>query len=161
MRALPFVALLSVLLLCSWGPPADARASEVGIEDAYVRAVPPGQRVTAAFFVAVNHGNTPHAIVAAESDAAEHTELHEHVHDQGVMRMREVERVEIPAAGRVAFQPGGYHIMLIGLKRALKPGDRIHLTLVLEDGTRIDLEPEVRPIEPHDAARDGHHGMKH
>ena len=140
--------LAGTLLL--WASLASA-ASEVAVEDPYVRAVPPGQPVTAAFFTVVNRGSDPRAIVAAETDAAERAELHEHMHDQGVMRMREVERVVVPARGRVAFEPGGYHVMLIGLKRSLKPGERVDLTLTLDDGSRIRLQPEVRRVQPHRA----------
>ncbi len=151
-------AFMAILL--SWLAVAGAQASEVTIEDPYVRAVPPGQPVTAAFFVAINQGNAPRAIVGAQTPIAERAEVHEHIHDQGVMRMRAVERVAVPAHGRVAFEPGGYHVMLIGLKRALKPGERVHLSLTLDDGTRIALQPEVRRIQPHGGSGHTQHGMR-
>ena len=144
-----------------WAVMHAAWASDVQIQDPYVRAVPPGQRVTAAFFVAVNASTQPRAIVKAQTDTAERAELHEHIHDGGVMRMREVPRVVIPAGGRLAFEPGGYHVMLIGLKRALQPGERIDLTLVLDDGSRITVHPEVRRVQPHGGAAHQHHSTNH
>ena len=70
------------------------------------------------------------------------------------MRMREVESIELPAAGKVALEPGGLHIMLIDLVEALEPGERIDITLILDDGSRLDLRPEIRHHRSIDVGQD-------
>jgi copper(I)-binding protein len=66
--------------------------------------------------------------------------MHRSAMKGGVMSMAPQTRVVVPAHGSVAFAPGGYHLMFIGLRRALKPGDRLSATLLLEGGRRIGAE---------------------
>jgi hypothetical protein len=61
-----------------------------------------------------------------------------------VMSMSPVEAIEVPANGQVELKPGGYHVMLVGLKQDLKVGDIVKLTLVFEKAGRIDVEAEVK-----------------
>lgn len=91
-----------------------------------------------------NGGSEPDALLGATSDAAEHVELHETIRDGDVMRMRPVARLEIPAGTALAMQPGGLHIMLINLKRALRPGDRVPVTLTFAHAAPLSLEVPVR-----------------
>ncbi len=83
-------------------------------------------------------------MLGATSDAAEHVELHETIRDGDVMRMRPVARLEIPAGTALAMQPGGLHIMLINLKRALRSGDRVPVTLTFAHAAPLSLEVPVR-----------------
>ena len=99
------------------------------VNDPYVRAVPPGQPNSAAFMGLVNGTGAPRALVGGRSDVAEVVELHTHTMEDGMMKMRRVERIDLPAGETVTLDPGGLHVMLIGLKRGLKPGDQIDLTL--------------------------------
>jgi copper(I)-binding protein len=70
-------------------------------------------------------------------------ELHRSAIEDGVMRMRQVEAIEVPASGQMRLEPGGYHLMLIGVKRELRNGDRFPITLEFElSGTQV-LEVEV------------------
>jgi hypothetical protein len=91
-----------------------------------------------------NNGSTADRLVGAESDVAEAVELHISEMKGEVMTMRPIEYVEVPANGQAELKPGGMHIMLIGLKRDLKAGEKVALTLVFENGGRIDVEAEVR-----------------
>jgi copper(I)-binding protein len=91
-----------------------------------------------------NHGRTPDAIVSASSDAADAVELHEVVNDAGVMRMRPVPRIEVPAGATVELKPGGYHIMLLGLRGDLKPGATVRVRLSLEKAGSMTVEAPVR-----------------
>jgi len=91
-----------------------------------------------------NTSGTPHSLVAAESPVAKVTELHTHTMQAGMMQMRPVEKIDIPANGVTRLQPGGFHAMLIGLKQDLKPGEDISVTLVFEDGSKTELTAPVR-----------------
>jgi copper(I)-binding protein len=91
-----------------------------------------------------NDGAAPDAVLAVASDAAEKAELHEARHDEGMIRMRPVPRLAIPAGGRVEMKPGGYHIMLLGLTRDLMAGDTVKVTLTLEQAGTLSVEAPVR-----------------
>lgn len=137
----------SATLAFSGGLLAAGAADEVRVAGAYVRAVPPGQPNSAAFMSLSNVGSKPHALVAAQSPVAETLELHTHLVEGGMMKMRRVDRIDIPAGGSVALDPGGNHLMLIGLKRFLKPDQDIELILRYEDQSTQKLQVPVRTIE--------------
>jgi copper(I)-binding protein len=123
------------------------QGAEVAIGDPYVRAVPPGQANSAVFMSLENRSDQDQALVAAESDVSEIVELHTHIEEGGMMRMRQIEKIDVPAGETVILQPGGLHVMLIGLQQALEPGQTIDLTLVFEDGSRMPVQAPVRRIE--------------
>ncbi|MET0378481.1 MAG: copper chaperone PCu(A)C [Spongiibacteraceae bacterium] len=132
-----------------WVNVAGAAPTTLVIRDGYVREMPPAQTVSAAFMTLQNDTAKPIALVAASSDAADRVELHNHRHTASGMRMEKVVRLEIPAKGQQLLQPGGYHLMLLGLKRPLQAGQIIRITLIDEQGrtygasvpvTRIDTE---------------------
>jgi periplasmic copper chaperone A len=120
------------------------------VEDAYASAVPPGQPNSAVFMRIVNRGVASRGLVSGKSDAADVVELHSHTMDEGMMRMRRIERIEIPGQGAVSLEPGGLHLMLIGLKRDLVPGDTLDLTLYLDDGTDLEVKVPVRAVQAMD-----------
>lgn len=104
------------------------------IREGYVREMPPGQSTSAAFMTLVNGGDRPVAIVAATSDVAQTVEIHSHRHENDMMRMEQVKRLVIPAKGQVKLAPGGYHLMLINLKRSLRAGESVGVILLDEEG---------------------------
>jgi copper(I)-binding protein len=87
-----------------------------------------------------NSGSEPDALVSASTDVAQTTELHETTHDGGVMKMRPVKTIPVPAGGKTEMKPGGYHIMLMGLKHDLKPGEKVTVTLKFEHGDETRVE---------------------
>jgi hypothetical protein len=103
---------------------------------------------SAGYLLLRNAGAADDAIVAAETDVAETVELHTVTRDEGVMRMRQVESIPVPAGGEAVLEPGGYHIMLIGITRALEEGDIVPLTLRLESGATLELSAPVRRAPP-------------
>ncbi len=139
-------SLLFGLLFAAAPALAGRAADEVGIHDSYVRLVPHGQEQTAAYFLMRNAGNTGHALVKAMSPAARVVELHTVVHEGGMMKMRPVPRIEVPAGGETKLQPGGLHVMLIGLTRPLREGTSVELTLRFEDGSEKKIAAPVRPV---------------
>ena len=121
-------------------------AGEVTVDSPYVRAIPPGQTISAAFMTLKNTNDSPIDLLKASSDIAEHVELHEHIHDGGMMKMRQVDKISIAANSETTLKPGGYHIMLIGLKKAIKPSDIIDIKLSFSDGSETAIKAEVKKI---------------
>jgi copper(I)-binding protein len=92
-----------------------------------------------------NQGNEADRLLGASSAAAEVVEIHESFMENNVMKMRMLEAgIEIPANGKVELKPGGYHIMLINLAKALEPGTRITVTLKFEKSGDVALDVEIR-----------------
>jgi copper(I)-binding protein len=102
--------------------------------------------VSAAYMLIENRGGAADRLLRASTDAAAVVEIHEtQIDDQGVGRMRPlVEGLEIPANGSVRLEPGGYHIMLMDLRRDLVAGEIVRLTLTFESGKEITVEAEIR-----------------
>ena len=98
-----------------------------------------------AAYMTLKNSGTADKLVKAESDVAGTVELHTVEMVEGVMKMRPVEGgIDIPANGEQVLKPGGFHIMLIGLKQELKPGEKIALKLQFERAGTVDVQAEVR-----------------
>lgn len=137
---------LAMALALATGAAAEGIADKVSVTGAYVRAIPPVVKTTAAFMQLQSSDSTERFLVAAETPAASAAELHMHTMDDGVMRMRHIPHIHLPPNKPVSLGPGGLHIMLFDLKAPLAPGDTIPLTLVFEDGSRKAVEAVVRPV---------------
>jgi len=146
------LALLSGSLL------ADA-AGDISISDAYVRATAPGQANSAAYMKLHNGSMHAYSVVDAEGHAAKAIELHTHVKAGDMMKMRRIDKIDVPAHGDVALKPGGHHIMLIGLKQAANEGDSIHLSLVFNDGSKKMVNVPVKKMQMQMGSQDHQHDM--
>ncbi|MGS2742154.1 copper chaperone PCu(A)C [Halomonas sp. LS-001] len=135
--------ILSTLLFA-----VSANADTLSIDDPYVREVPPGSPATAAFMTLHNSSDTPVSLVAAGNSITEHTEMHNHVEADGVMQMRQIETIEIPAGGETTLAPGGLHLMLIGLESPIRKGDNVSLNLTFDNGETLEFSAPVRPVMP-------------
>ncbi len=147
MRKSAYPAMLLSALLCFSGSLFAAAADQVSAADAYVRAVPPGQPNSASFMTLTNASANDIVLKGAESSAAKVVELHTHTLSDGMMRMRQVEKIDLPAGQSVKLQPGGLHVMMIGLQRDLVPGEQIDLALVFEDGSKLQLKVPVVKLQ--------------
>lgn len=97
-----------------------------------------GGTTSAIYFVLRNRGGEADRLIAARTEVASVVELHLSAIEGGVMRMRQVESIEVPARGEARLEPGGYHLMLIGLNRELKDGDSFGVALEFErTGARV------------------------
>ena len=134
---------LAAAALLSAAAPASAGGALI-VEDARARILLPS-RPGAAWLTIRNSGDADR-LVGAGSPAAARVELHRHIHRDGVMAMRRVEAIDIPAGGETALEPGGNHLMLFGLKTRLAPEDRFPLTLVFEKAGRVAVEVRVAPL---------------
>lgn len=138
-------------------------ADPLTVEEAQVRAVPPGSETSAAFMTLHNTGDKDIALVDASSPAAEVMELHNHEDVDGVMQMRRVSRIIVPAGEAVALAPGGLHMMLIKLTSPLVEGEPVELTLTFDNGESQVVEAPVSRInlDAEDHGQDHGHGHKH
>lgn len=136
MRRLLFVMLLAAL-------PANAADTGIQVTEAWSRATAPQAQVGGGYVTVRNNGDTPDRLVGASSEVAQVVELHEHLHENGVMKMRPVAAIEIPAHGSVAFAPGGYHIMLLNLKAPLAAGRCFPVTLAFEKAGPLTVQLRV------------------
>jgi hypothetical protein len=91
-----------------------------------------------------NESATPDRLTAAASDAAAVVELHRTTMSGGMSRMARVASIPVPARGRTELKPGGYHVMLIGLKKELKVGDRVNVRLTFARGGTVTITAGVR-----------------
>ena len=111
------------------GMAGSARAADIAVEAPFARASAGTAGAGAAYMTLKSAEASADRLTSASTPAAERAELHTHVMEGDVMRMREVDSIEIPAGGTVELKPGGLHIMLIGLKAPLKEGESFPLTL--------------------------------
>ncbi len=121
-----------------------AQTPTVTVRDAWVREPMGGRNMTGAFAIVENTGDTPRAIVAASADVSDKVELHEMKNEGSMMRMSPVSRIDVPAHGQVELKPGSFHVMLFDLKQKAAAGDKIRLTLTLDDGTKVSTDATVR-----------------
>ncbi len=135
------IAVLSIVLSS-----AALANAEVSVQDPWSRATARTATTGAVYFTLVNRNGEADRLVAAASSAAKTVELHTHLEEDGVLRMRPVEGVDVPAAGQVSFRPGGLHVMLIGLRSPLKEGKTVPVTLTFEKTGTVTVEARILPV---------------
>jgi copper(I)-binding protein len=127
------VALLAVR--CSAGP-------AIAITEPYARASIPNGVI---YLTLTNQGSGDDALLSAETEAARAAELHQTtIDEQGIMRMSHISRLPLPPGEPVVLEPGGLHLMLIGLQEGIVQGDTLHLTLNFEKAGPIMIEVPVQ-----------------
>lgn len=156
-------ALAAVVIFSTWGPTAHGHGYTVGaltIGHPWARATVGTSRPGGAYLTVTNKGAEADRLIGAECAIAERVELHRSGMEGGMMRMTPVEAIEVPAGGKVALEPGGYHLMLLGLKQPLSAGTKVPLTLVFEKAGRVAVEVSVEPLGGKGGTKDhkGHGG---
>ncbi|MGH8845858.1 MAG: copper chaperone PCu(A)C, partial [Polaromonas sp.] len=117
-------------------------APDLAVSQAWARPTMPGQDVAAVYLTVTSARGA--ALVGVRSDAAEIVQVHDMTMDGGVMKMRERERLPLPAGQAVRLQPGGtHHLMMLRLKKPLRPGDLVALSLTLVDQTGLETVARV------------------
>lgn len=123
-------------------------AGDVQIKDAWARATAPGQ-VNGSVGVVITSKKDAR-LIAVKSAVAESAEIHTMTMDNGVMQMRQLDYLELPANQPVTLGPGGNHLMLLGLKRPLKEGSTLPLTLTVQYADKktekISTKAQVRSL---------------
>ncbi|WP_431271335.1 copper chaperone PCu(A)C [Dankookia sp. P2] len=136
--------------------PAHAQQQgDIAVSMPWTRAA--GQNGTGAGFLAIaNRGAAPDRLVGASSPVARVTEIHTHIREGDILRMRPVAAVDLPPGGTVTLQPGGFHLMLIGLKEPLIQGRSVPLTLRFERAGEIEVMLAVQPAGARGPMPHGH-----
>ena len=143
---------LGSALLVSFASYAANYAGDIEITGAWTRATAPGQEAAGMdLTITSKHAAT---LVGVSSPSARAVELHSMTSENGMMKMRSVEAIELPAGKRVNLREGGYHLMLNGLKAPLKAGDTVPLALSVKVGrqgmVKIETQAEIKPLTaPH------------
>lgn len=138
-----------------------AALAQVDVSNAWVRGTVPTQTASGAFMVLHAHENAKLVGVSSPVAAAE---LHEMKMEGNVMRMRQVQSLDLPKMQNVELKPGGYHVMLMDLKGQLKKGDTVPITLKIEQGGKVieqKVNAEVRDMTASAASPAGHGDHKH
>jgi len=141
---------------------AASHSEEVGIDvsSAFIRPPLPGRDVAAAYFDLSNTGNSDRLISAASS-ISDAVEIHTHTMEDGVMKMRRVDGVDLPAGETVSFEPGSYHLMMFGANIA-EGTEEVSVTLTYEKAEPVTLMvPLGEPNEKMDMENGEDHGSGH
>ncbi|WP_417657892.1 copper chaperone PCu(A)C [Pseudidiomarina aestuarii] len=124
-----------------------ALAADVEISNAWIKESIPGTENGAGYLTLTNVGTTAITLTGAATEAARAAEIHEHVMNDGMMRMRRVPELAIDVGETVIFRPGSFHVMMFGVKEPFQVGQEIGLELIFSDGDRKAVTAEVRAIE--------------
>ncbi|RJX69756.1 copper chaperone PCu(A)C [Vibrio sinensis] len=140
--------VLSTLLCSSFAQ----ASSDIMTHHAYARATPPNAPTSAVFVTLMNKGAEDRIIISATTPAAGNVELHDVLKDGDVMKMRQIETIDIPANGQVELKPGSFHIMLFDLKKPFVDGDSIDVELTFKNGEKQTFNAPIKKVMA---------GMKH
>ncbi|MEF1291317.1 copper chaperone PCu(A)C [Vibrio sp. M260118] len=144
---------LKALLLASIALSPFAYAnSDIMAHHTYARATPPNAPTSAVFGEFMNKGDQDRYIVSAITDAAGKVELHDVIKEGDVMKMRQVERITVPAKGKAILKPGSFHIMLFNLTKPFTEGDSIDVELTFANGEKHTITAPIKKVMS---------GMKH
>ena len=170
MRKIIFIITAALLAACSGHEGMDhashkseANKMSEGIVISAARVLPPfpGRDTAAGYFEITNHGNTPDRLVSVTSPISPAIEIHNHIEDNGVMKMRQIDGVDLAPGETVIFKPGSYHLMMF--KTALPEDQKnVALTLNYENAEPVTLIVDIEgrendePGSGYGSSHDGH-----
>jgi copper(I)-binding protein len=138
----------------------DAKAGDLVITQAWSRATPVGAKVAGAYLTVENKGTAADRLLGGSGDVAGRVEIHEMAMDNGVMKMRPLDKgLDIDPGKTVKLAPGGLHLMLLDLKTQFKQGDKVPVTLEFEKAGKVQLVLDVQGVgaqAPGGEHSDGH-----
>ena len=143
-RCVAALALLASVATAQTPPVIGANA--LVVQDAWVRATPPGADIAAAYMTLRNAGTTPITVTGVASPIAGHAMIHETKVEGGQSKMRPHEQLAIAPGATVKLQPGGLHVMMHDLKQPLTVGEKVPLVIQLSGGGTVEATATVRPL---------------
>lgn len=136
-----FSMLLSVFALST-----SALSAEISVDNAWAReSQGPNSAMFGTFENSSDADDQLIAVEVQDPNFCDHTELHAHIEENGVMKMRPVENITIPAKGNAELKPGGLHVMFMKIKDPMEEGQIVPVTLKFQSGQTLDLEVPVKP----------------
>ncbi|MDE4916001.1 copper chaperone PCu(A)C [Methylobacterium sp. 092160098-2] len=142
-----FALLLALTAPASIALAQEYRAGALVIDRPWTRATPAGAKVAAGYAVIRNTGNVPDRLTGGTVEVADHIEIHEMAVENDIMRMRPLpDGLEIRSDAATEIKPGGYHIMMMDLKRPLKQGEVVKGILTFEKAGTVPVEFAVQSI---------------
>ena len=136
---------LAILILLMSATVA-VHADDLSVNDAYVRTMPPGQTRTAGFLAVTNNSLKRCQLLSGTSSISPRIEFHEHQHVQGMMQMRQVDRVVVAAGQTISFSPGALHIMLFEIDTKLTVGETTQMEIASDQCGAISFTAEIRSL---------------
>ncbi len=133
--------------------PALAADSPIVASDAWARPTLKGTRTGAVYLVLSNRGTAADRLLGVSTPVAERAEVHEDVTEHGMMSMKPVPELALPAGAKTAIEPGRYHVMLMGMKKALTAGESFPMTLTFATAPPLEVEVSVTRTPPKPATR--------
>ena len=124
----------------------DAKVGDLVIMEPWARATIGQVKTGAVYLTVINHGAAGDRLLAVSTPVAAKAQLHSNIVDAGVMKMRPVEAIDIEAKGSTTLEPGGIHVMLMGVQNPLEEGDVFPMTLTFETAGSVDVEVHVQGI---------------
>ena len=147
MKSVVGIALAAVLALAVQPAVAgDAAKGAISVKGAWARATPPKAPAGGAYMTISNAGADEDRLVGAKAGVSKTVELHTHLNDNGVMRMRAVESIAVAPGQSVALEPGGLHVMLVGLDAPLAQGQSFPLVLVFQKAGEVTVAVDVQAV---------------
>jgi len=165
-RILKFVVVLAAALIAGAAVAEETSHGGLVIKDAWARATIGQGKTGAVYFSIANRGGKADRLLAVETPVAKRADLHAHLVEGGIMKMRPVAEIEVAGRGTATLEPGAGHVMLMGLNGPLVEGARFTMTLVFESAGRVEIPVSVagatamRPAG-HGGSGQGHGGMHH
>lgn len=146
MKRLVIIGMVFMLAVevTACGGAGGTTGSGITVSEAWVRPSPMMERAGAAYMVLQNNGVAEDKLLSVASDVAKTLELHETKESGGMMEMSPVPNIPVPANGKAELKPGGFHVMLIGLNRELKAGEKVQLTLNFEKAGKVSVTAEIK-----------------
>lgn len=129
------------------------KESKIVLQDPWISEAMPGSDITSGYMKIVNQSGADDVLESVTSESVGTVEIHQMVHENNVMRMEKIERLPIPDGKETVLSPGGYHLMLIGLKKNFKEGDSEKLVLKFKISGAKEI---VMPVKKMDAQTQNH-----
>lgn len=143
------------------GTSADEHAPQLQIANSWARATPPNITTSAIYMTIQNPTGQPLKIVEVKSTISDRIELHNTTHKDGLMQMRQLPAIDIPANSSVELKPHGMHMMIFNVKNALADGTKFTISVLLEGGKEINLEVPVKKQGENQSSMPQDHKMHH
>lgn len=140
MKALLIATLLTVSSFSS------AWADAIEVDHVWARASTMVSKAGAAFLTITNKSDVDDKLIGAKASVSKKTEIHTHIHDNGIMKMRKMDFISVPANDTIKLKPGGDHVMFMGLNQPLAENSQFPVTLIFEKAGEKTVVVSVKKL---------------